>query len=1308
MTRPVEPGSRPTPRQLPLPPILPAPKPVRRAAPVRVSQAPANTHTGANPRGVAIITPPSARKPTINDRAARTLGTGDNPRGVAIEQPTPKGRTSKQVVHEIFNHQDLPHQAAIIRGAMKPGTDPYLRKTIFSAWRGLGIDQQTAMQKYLPHGAGESLGKAVSDTIGLGEHALMSLNTSSHGSRGSRLTESGLSAGSLGETLVRAPLDVTRAAVESPGTVIPKTVTGLGAAAVGGLAGLAELPIHAVQDTLKGHPTQAFTELAQAAAHDYKTRYGSLYGPGGSDRAFIDRIKKQGAAPELLDALGVAGAADLTAGRAITDAAASRARLAGKEADTGFLSRPRPGLKISGGDVRAQKLAHGAGRITAQRVEDRLRAAKEARSPGQIKTESGEVRPLFGNRSQRVLASHVAAKYRRYMQEHLNREVRKGAAPGLARMSRWERRAAPVVGEGFIPLRRGEQAAVDAIDARIAGIVKYRADHPEHSSNHIPEEYRERIDELHNLQALKENVHKWLTPRLADFVDTEGERGGRVEKSMPNSALKQPVAEARRLRAQGEALGIEHPDTIDKRLSAERERATEVAALGKAKEHLPFGADLKRARRIVEAKAHDPKYEDFEQARPGLLADYSGRVRTAARAKGLPEPFFMHHSDVPHEKLGDYTSGSGHAAMPAPKRSEFSLWHGGSVDRNPAVYTSGLARSIKYGHQWPLVDEQLRRSAFNEPSAKAIEDAGFGKRSSQSLTGREYTKAMMFDGHKAENLHLYNPQRLRESTMDERGLTNTRGSSRAGSVPPDLEASPMIHDMLNRGTLPVKGADAEGRIPGMKDDDPFVKDTGWKALPPAAYKEIHSSLLPSGFGGRALGKLQGTMAHLILAGSPSFLVMNTLAHVVLASFGTRGRLLTDAAKFPLWWHGLSDEQRNEVRAHSGGRGQSGVERLGSTTPTRLAHSWDQLKQAGIGRFTVGAVASHGNPFAMLFRAEDIQSNFFRHMVYYHATKRAALDAMTKDMSLGASAMERMGHVFTLGPKKEMIAQIENLHTAEELGRHTVNMMGDYARFTNFERKFINNRAVLFYSFLRHATRTLFYVLPVHHPIATAMVGELAKLHNDEVKKLLGGADLPYANSRVFFGANGHLSSIDMARSSPIGSIGAEIPSEGIAGAAGLIPPEVQPFLDALYKQTPLGGTYQQNLYSLVNSFISQSYPERLLAELHDGTQMQQSDSIPFIHDRPKVAKSETAAAYQAAKEAASGPINQKMLAGLVGLYPKPDNTGVVAAHQNQAAASKAARASDSWIGSSSAGSSGGGSSSNWWDSGSGNSGDWWN
>jgi hypothetical protein len=325
---------------------------------------------------------------------------------------------------------------------------------------------------------------------------------------------------------------------------------------------------------------------------------------------------------------------------------------------------------------------------------------------------------------------------------------------------------------------------------------------------------------------------------------------------------------------------------------------------------------------------------------------------------------------------------------------------------------------------------------------------------------------------------------------------------------------------------------------------------------------------------------------------------------------------------------------------------------------------------------------HANPVRALFKAEDLQSNFFRHMTYYSAAKRQALHTITSDMGPAAAAAAKLNHALNTGPKDEMARLLQSQPAAEELGRYTVNMMGDYGRFTSFERKWLNNRAVLFYSFLRHATRTLLHVLPAKHPIATALTGELAKLHNDEVKKMLGGADLPYAYSRLYFHhGSGKLSSVDLLRSSPIGGLATDVATEGVKGLAHEIPPPLQPILDMMYGQTVQGQKVSGNAFQALSNWLSLSYPYRLAKDLRFGSKPQTPESIPFLHERAKTFKSAKAQQYAQAKAKASGPDTQRLIAGLLGAYPKPDDIREVAGHQvaatqatARAAAKRAAKA----------------------------------
>ena len=295
----------------------------------------------------------------------------------------------------MFHAQPLQQEAAIIKGAARNAqADPYTAKAVRDALDETPIFEKTTLLKYLPHNAGITPGALVGKLGHIFNPATVYKSSGKEGQGGLIGSVTPFGAGTYGRQIAKIPFLIGKATVEKP-AVIPKTITGLGDTAVGSLAGLAELPVKAVQEG----PGKAASQLASGIAKDYSQRYGPLL--AGNDQAFVNRIKQQGAGPELLDALGAAGELNATLGRGAS--ALARAR----EAATGepnSLTRARPALRVSGGEARAQNLANTAGRAAAERVEDRLR---KLRGPGQTPLGPNEVAPLLKGRATRILVSNV-------------------------------------------------------------------------------------------------------------------------------------------------------------------------------------------------------------------------------------------------------------------------------------------------------------------------------------------------------------------------------------------------------------------------------------------------------------------------------------------------------------------------------------------------------------------------------------------------------------------------------------------------------------------------------------------------------------------------------------------------------------------------------------------------------------------------------------------------------------------------------------------------------------------------------------
>jgi uncharacterized membrane protein YgcG len=355
---------------------------------------------------------------------------------------------------------------------------------------------------------------------------------------------------------------------------------------------------------------------------------------------------------------------------------------------------------------------------------------------------------------------------------------------------------------------------------------------------------------------------------------------------------------------------------------------------------------------------------------------------------------------------------------------------------------------------------------------------------------------------------------------------------------------------------------------------------------------------------------------------------------------------------------------------------------------------DHLAESRVGR------AWHNyNPVHGMFHLEDLQSRAFRRIVFYSEAKRLAFHNMTEHASLAEKAAVRLAHALTVGPEPELLKIVNSLPLAEQVGRHVIDALGDYSRFTRAERTWLNNKLVLFYSFIRHVTRTLLYVLPVKHPIATGLVAQLGELHNQELQDLFhkrGGPNAepaPWDYGRIMWDNNGHPTSIDFTRALPIGGPLVDFVNQGPAGLASLIQPVAAPILNLIYGHTPQGQPFPPNLSSIVSSYANMSAPYRVFSTLHFDNKEQDADSIPFLHERPHNPKTAAAQAYTAAKNAASGNGIDRALSELFPV-PRHDDSIVVAAHHGQKGKRSPRGSAGSWGGgSSSAGSWGGGASS---------------
>jgi hypothetical protein len=359
--------------------------------------------------------------------------------------------------------------------------------------------------------------------------------------------------------------------------VAGKTVSGTADILAGIPAGVAKLAVGGVT-----HPVRTGEEFVKGFGADLSRRYGPLV--AGNDRAFVARIKREGAAPELADIAGAAGGEGAIAGRALTGAA--KAGTLGERAAR-IATEARPLLRVSGDEARAQATSPNFFRAVAQHAEDKARqtvlARRNARhgevakglqprspegprmGPHTPPRAAGEVVPVFQGRAQRIAVSKLSARSFSRNRHEQTLEINKGTERDLAGLSAKQRKAVMSVASGYIPLERkaGESEAAYigrvrmAIRGRRQQIHDYRAANDVPSDPEILKPHRE-LGALDYLDKHAEEI--FGGDRLARFHAATLARSKRLAAADPG--LHPLTAEAHPLIVQGEALGIPFEPTL--------------------------------------------------------------------------------------------------------------------------------------------------------------------------------------------------------------------------------------------------------------------------------------------------------------------------------------------------------------------------------------------------------------------------------------------------------------------------------------------------------------------------------------------------------------------------------------------------------------------------------------------------------------------------------------------------------------------------------------------------------------------------
>lgn len=516
-------------------------------------------------------------------------------------------------------------------------------------------------------------------------------------------------------------------------------------------------------------------------------------------------------------------------------------------------------------------------------------------------------------------------------------------------------------------------------------------------------------------------------------------------------------------------------------------------------------------------------------------ASYLRRVKKAAVEAGLQRPGYFVSQKRPRAGNADRAIG-GTRAIASPKEYTGALFRTGREDTRAEVFEQGIARNIKRKYNWNRVAQNFDEHSFE--------------------WGRNTTVTHLLDeldrrGIDPDSVALWNPRLYRQ----ERSTRELDGDT----------------DLTGRGEDPSpqglgEAVDASARtIKDLATHPEDFKTAGWSVVPRAVYDEIHADTRPSGVIARGWDIAKGKQSRILLGLSPAWLQFQIASNALLTGLAGTGPV--DFAKAQKWWSTLSESEQAAIEPFIGNgafndsinQTKLGAARTRSEKVNQMIDGYRAMKTTPFMQ-KVG----RGNPLDALFRVDNAQNNAFRKAVLYSQVKRDAYKRMGQSTKAMAGIQTRFMHSLDLGPEEIMRTIVNDQRSLERHAQHVADFLGDYNTYTAKERRGFQ-RAVMFYGFLRFSLRFTFMTMPLKHPVMSSVLAQLGRLQVDEVRKLLGGDELPWALGKLYFAKDGKLKSIDLSRANP--AMNAITNFRGPKDLLGFLPPIVGAVIDQAYAKS---------------------------------------------------------------------------------------------------------------------------------------------
>jgi hypothetical protein len=608
--------------------------------------------------------------------------------------------------------------------------------------------------------------------------------------------------------------------------------------------------------------------------------------------------------------------------------------------------------------------------------------------------------------------------------------------------------------------------------------------------------------------------------------------GGYVVKAEPIGMGGTNPAKVFRIEHDGKVIEGKNPNTItEAKQMVEELRATVEPPKPKEPKYkikyddgptthqLPAVDVARLAHRLDEAAAekHVPKQRYFDEDIDSFLM----RVEEEAGSQGLHAPGYFRHDPMVENEMFALSRGSDARAVAGPRKTEYRLLELGIASNDPRVHLQGVAANIKRAFNHNFVAENAERYVFPE---------------TKNMTTLQALEWIKKQGAPEDQFALWNP-----------GLFFKEVRYHADDVP-----SSTIDELALANKSLVKAAD-QGLIT-VKDFrtkiEEFEDTTGWSVIPREIHNELGRTLATGlGKGARAWGKFfKSYPSKVILGSNPSWALLQVANNAYLAALSGVGPVTI--AKSAAYFGVKNSDRKRNVHPYAGA---SPFQAEAGSMKIRNELRWGS---EAVLNPALGFVSRHGNPLDWLFRFDRINNNVFRRAVLYQDLKRQAYKQMGDHYGKAVEIQGRLQGMWTKGPTEMMDDLVKNRAALEEAATHVDEVLGNYTRFTAYERRYLE-RNIMFYGFLRFSLRYSFYTLPVKHPILASIQEKLSRLHEDELRRVLGLEPgdplLPGALSKLYSIKDGKIvSEIPLQLANPAMNVLTQ--GSGLNQMVGALPP----------------------------------------------------------------------------------------------------------------------------------------------------------